>query len=726
MDNKKEEINVDVIKEEDEDVVDEDATDDSKNQSKSDETDKEVEHLSKPPPVTFSVSIPSDNEGSGEQPAESTPMLGRESENGRLTYNLNDMEVVEVTEIELPLKPGQPSVLNSDLSLPPGTGSFGDSSVDTAEKKSGDGEPERATWGGQLEFLLTCVGYAVGLGNVWRFPFLCYKNGGGAFLIPYIIMLGVVGLPLFYMELSIGQFASLGPITIWKFNPLLKGVGYASVIVNWFIALYYNVIVAQCIFYFFASMTSELPWTRCDNEWNTPNCTFDNATRFAAAAKNLTVTATPSEEYYRRYVLEQSSTIEDFGLPTWKLTLCLLCAWVVVWLVLLKGIQSLGKVWSDAATQIFYSLSACTGGMIAMSSYNKFNNNCYRDSIIVACVNCATSIFAGFVIFSILGFIAHEKGVSVEEVATDGPGLAFEVYPEALAQMPVAPMWSFSMVECLLSAFADEYPQWLTKTRVRSFLYRTIVMFACFLLGLPMVTNGGMWLLNLVDYSVSGFPLLFVGLLECIALNWIYHFERFAEDIEMMLGYKPGIYWRICWKFLTPFIIVLTILMNMVFYKEPDLDGVLYPTSAKVVSWLIAMFPMAVMVGWFLYEYCKNSGGYELMKLKMQPTQDWGPANTVDRERHQRYHGDFLPLLCMDPVLLGKLMGSNMSNISNISEGEMRNRLRGLTPAQSEAVLQIITSASNAGTPNLTPAASLLAIARSNEYNRYQFTKYKF
>ena len=79
-------------------------------------------------------------------------------------------------------------------------------------------------------------------------------------------------------------------------------------------------------------------------------------------------------------------------------------------------------MWSDAATQIFYSLSACTGGMIAMSSYNKFNNNCYRDSLIVACVNCGTSIFAGFVIFSILGFIAHEKGVSVEDVATDGKG----------------------------------------------------------------------------------------------------------------------------------------------------------------------------------------------------------------------------------------------------------------------------------------------------------------
>lgn len=105
----------------------------------------------------------------------------------------------------------------------------------------------------------------------------------------------------------------------------------------------------------------------------------------------------------------------------------------------------------------------------------------------------------------------------------------------------------------------------------------------------------------------------------------------------------------------------------------------------------------------------------------MQPTNEWGPANSADRERHVRYQGDFLPLICMDPTLLGKLMGSNISNLSNISEAEMTKRLGGLTPAQSEAVLQIIASSNSIavtnknGTPaNLSPAASLLALAKSN------------
>ena len=80
----------------------------------------------------------------------------------------------------------------------------------------------------------------------------------------------------------------------------------------------------------------------------------------------------------------------------------------------------LSQVWNDAATQIFYSLSACSGGLIAMSSFNKFTNNCHRDAFLVAILNCATSVFAGFVIFSILGFMAYEKQVPVSEVAKGG------------------------------------------------------------------------------------------------------------------------------------------------------------------------------------------------------------------------------------------------------------------------------------------------------------------
>ncbi|XP_071479967.1 sodium- and chloride-dependent glycine transporter 1-like [Diadema antillarum] len=136
----------------------------------------------------------------------------------------------------------------------------------------GDENTERGNWGNKLDFILSCVGYAVGLGNVWRFPYLAYENGGGAFLIPYVVMLTFAGLPLFFMEVSFGQYCSQGPITCWRAIPMLRGVGYGMVLTSAYVGIYYNVIIMYTIYYMFASFTSKLPWTSCTSSWNTDYC----------------------------------------------------------------------------------------------------------------------------------------------------------------------------------------------------------------------------------------------------------------------------------------------------------------------------------------------------------------------------------------------------------------------------------------------------------------------
>ncbi|VDN16261.1 unnamed protein product, partial [Dibothriocephalus latus] len=142
-----------------------------------------------------------------------------------------------------------------------------------------EGEPGRATWGGKIEFILTCVSFAVGLGNVWRFPYLCFKHGGGAFLIPYILTMAAMGLPIFFMEFAFGQFASVGPISIWSISPLFKGIGYAMTTVVWLVTVYYNVIVAQAILYLLASLNSHLPWSTCGNWWNNDITCLDQTSK---------------------------------------------------------------------------------------------------------------------------------------------------------------------------------------------------------------------------------------------------------------------------------------------------------------------------------------------------------------------------------------------------------------------------------------------------------------
>lgn len=127
---------------------------------------------------------------------------------------------------------------------------------------------ERETWDNRVQFILSLAGFAVGLGNVWRFPYLTQKNGGGAFLIPYAIMLFVEGIPIFYLELAIGQRLRKGAIGCWnQVSPYLGGLGIAAAVVSFNVALYYNTIMAWCMYYMVESFQNPLPWSSCPVEW---------------------------------------------------------------------------------------------------------------------------------------------------------------------------------------------------------------------------------------------------------------------------------------------------------------------------------------------------------------------------------------------------------------------------------------------------------------------------
>uniref|UniRef100_A0AAQ5ZW45 Transporter n=1 Tax=Amphiprion ocellaris TaxID=80972 RepID=A0AAQ5ZW45_AMPOC len=488
-------------------------------------------------------------------------------------------------------------------------------------------EDERETWGKKIDFLLSVIGFAVDLANVWRFPYLCYKNGGGAFLIPYILFLVIAGMPLFYMELALGQYNREGAATVWKICPVFKGVGYTVIIIALYVGFYYNVIIAWSLYYLFSSMTSELPWLRCGNSWNSPNCT-DPKTINGSVLGNGTSYAkykiTPAAEYYERGVLHlhQSKGIQDLGLPRWELTLCLVVVVFILYFSLWKGVKSSGKVWIDAATQIFYSLGAGFGVLIAFASYNKFDNNCYRDALLTSTVNCVTSFFSGFAIFSVLGYMAYKHGVRIEDVATEGAGLVFIIYPEAISTLPGSTFWaivffimlltlgidsSMGGMEAVITGLTDDFK--ILKRNRKLFTFATA--FGTFLVALLCITNGGIYVLTLLDKYAAGTSILFGVLIEAIGVSWFYGVDRFSEDIERMMGFKPGLYWRLCWKFVSPAFLLFVVIASTLTSSGLKYDEYVFPNWSNLVGWGVAMSSMLFVPFYAMYKFFSLPGTFK-------------------------------------------------------------------------------------------------------------------
>lgn len=127
------------------------------------------------------------------------------------------------------------------------------------------------------------------MGNVWRFPYLVYDNGGGAFLVIFFAMLFLAGIPMFFLELALGQFSGLGPTHVfYRLAPVFQGLGYAALTINAFVGFYYNVVISYCLYYLILSMRGTLPWTSCDPSWK--DCIVKNETQ-TCEQFNQTLTA---------------------------------------------------------------------------------------------------------------------------------------------------------------------------------------------------------------------------------------------------------------------------------------------------------------------------------------------------------------------------------------------------------------------------------------------------
>nr|KAG5698953.1 hypothetical protein BaRGS_024874 [Batillaria attramentaria] len=568
-------------------------------------------------------------------------------------------------------------------------------------------ETERGNWNNWLEFLFSTIGCLVGLGNVWRFPYVCYTNGGAAFLIPYLIAMVLCGVPMMFLEMVYCQYSNLGPGRVWVICPLFRGIGYGMVVMTSVVSLYYNVIIAWALYYMVMCFSSSLPWATCDNSWNSLGCipvgsggndVNLNGTLNYTTGESSTVTVTSLvvnttaaitvgkrqssvEEFWINHVLQPTENINELGAVRWQLLLCLLAAWTVVFFCLFKDIKTSGKVvyvaavlpyvvllallirgallpgavdgvvyfvvpqwhrlldwkvWMAASSQVFYSAGIGWGGVSTLASFNRFHNNCYRDAMILPALDAVTSVFAGFVIFVYLGYMAHVQGTTLDKVVTEGTGLAFIAYPEALASMPLPQLWGvlffivlftvgldsqFVHVQTITSAIADTFPFYFGSKK------RWITLAVCllgFVLGIPFVTQGGLHVLSLCDWYVASISVMLLAVGETLVLAWIYGTGRLYDDLAMMIGYRPSAIWHVVWRIVSPSFVAVTWVLGMISWKP--LSG--FPRWTIGLGVVIALLPLLPVPVMALVQLTRHSSGSFLQRLRssLRPSPDWQPA----------------------------------------------------------------------------------------------------
>ncbi len=440
-------------------------------------------------------------------------------------------------------------------------------------------------WSSRTGFLLAAIGSAIGLGNVWRFPYLAYEYEGGAFLIPYILAMFVTGIPLLTLELGVGKIMrTSAPFALMKLDKRMGWVGWLMLGLGFVIITYYTVVIAWSLFYMGSSAT--LAW------------------------------GSDTQGYFDDTVVGLTSGPGDLGGITLGVLFWLLVTWLIIYLIIVKGIDRVSKVvaitvplpvfllvllairsltldgadigleyflypnmaaladpevWLAAFAQIFFTLSLAGGVMIAYASRLPKEADVVNNAHIISFMDVGFSFFAGLVVFATLGYMADQSGLPITEAVEGGPGLAFVAYPTAISLLPagaaIVGVTFFVMLFTLGidSAFAAMEADALA-LKDAGFNYRKMAMIVAGIgtvFALFFATGGGYHWLRIVDHFFNEIGLVMVGILECFIIGYLYSTDKFMAAVNETSEVPIGQWWIYCVKYITPVILVVILLAKI-------------------------------------------------------------------------------------------------------------------------------------------------------------------
>ncbi len=471
---------------------------------------------------------------------------------------------------------------------------------------------EREQWGTRIGFVLAAVGSAIGLGNIWRFPYMAYENGGGAFFIPYLFALLTAGIPIIILEFAIGhKYRGSAPLTFAKINPMWEWVGWWQVLVSFVISVYYVVIIGWAISFVYFSLS--LAWGSDSVGFFTGSYLGLTDGPFQLGGMRWGIFVAVVIAWMVNYVVLYSGVKRGIELAN-KIFMPLL--FILVIIMAIRGVTLPGateglnylfqpdfsrildyKVWTAAYGQIFFSLSICFAIMIAYSSYLPKKSDIVNNGFMTAFINCGFSLLAGLAVFGVLGFMAHAQGVELKEVVNAGVMLAFATFPTAISQMPVAPEL-FGVIFFLSLVFAGLSSEISINEAVISSLMdkfnaprKTVVNIYClvaFLISLIFVTGAGLYILDIVDHFINNFGIVFAGLLEVILLSWFFDLNKIRDHVNPISDFPVGSWWSFMLKVVTPIVLGYMAIANLYGDITTPYGG--YPTSALIaLGWVVVV-----------------------------------------------------------------------------------------------------------------------------------------
>ena len=483
----------------------------------------------------------------------------------------------------------------------------------------------RAQWNSKLGFILAAIGSAVGLGNLWRFPYIAATNGGGAFIFPYLFAILTAGIPILILEYTLGKtYRSGAPGTLARINTKFEFLGWFQVLISFLITVYYFAIVVWVLCYIGKAF----------------GCTWGEDTGGA---------------FYG--MLQITDSITQVGGINVGLLLPFFIVWIVVAIIMYGGINkgidiackiclpilllcvvviffrgitlpgaidgiaymftpdwsAIAKpdVWVAAYGQVFFSLSIAFAIMISYSSYLPKEEDVVNTAFLTACTNHGFEIFAGIGIFSIIGYMAYAQQCGVEDVAAAGVGLAFVVFPTAISTLPAlnslfgvlffvslftAGITSLiSIIQAVITGVQDKWELSHTKAV-------TTVLVPAFIVSFLFVTKAGLYFLDLADYVANNIGIVASGVIEVILIGWFFKPEKIRAAANEFSNFSIGKWWTWCLKIVTVIVLGYTTVSNLITYFKDGYD--VYPL------WIGIIFILFLVIGTIVLTLMKGKEGF--------------------------------------------------------------------------------------------------------------------